>query len=62
MFDLNQRILCLKLQIILIFYIGMPDIYIIMCIFANDFIMYEIYFGKACAMKDMWNERRSVRL
>lgn len=62
MFDLNQRIMCRKLQIILIFYIGLPNIYIIMCIFANDFIMYEIYSGKACAMKDMWNERRSVRL
>lgn len=62
MFDLNQRILCLKLQIILIFYIGLPNIYIIMCIFADVFIMYGIYSGKACAMKDIWNERRSVRL
>lgn len=62
MFDLNQRILCRKLQIILIFYIGLPNIYIIMCIFADVFIMYGIYSGKACAMKDIWNERRSVRL
>lgn len=62
MFDLNQRIMCLKLQIILIFYIGLPNIYIIMCIFADVFIMYGIYSGKACAMKDIWNERRSVRL
>lgn len=62
MFDLNQRILCLKLQIILIFHIGLPNIYIIMCIFADVFIMYGIYSGKACAMKDIWNERRSVRL
>lgn len=62
MFDLNQRILCRKLQIILIFYIGLPNIYIIMCIFADVFIMYGIYSGKACAMKDIWNERRSVGL
>lgn len=62
MFDLNQRIMCRKLQIILIFYIGLPNIYIIMCIFADVFIMYGIYSGKACAMKDIWNERRSVDL
>ena len=54
--------MCRKLQIILIFYIGLPNIYIIMCIFADVFIMYGIYSGKACAMKDIWNERRSVRL
>ena len=62
MFDLNQRIMCRKLQIILIFYIGLPNIYIIMCIFANVFIMYGIYSGKACARKDIWNERRSACL